>query len=119
MPATEEENKPSKTFLKPVEDPIKYVADLRERKKSFETSPTFKPGDVIVWKEGMSNKNIPEYDIPGIVINNFYPALQDHDTEVVSTYYNDILDIQVGFITKENEFIIFAHDSRRFKVYEP
>lgn len=114
MPETEEDKK----YLLEVTDSERYIKDLQERKKFFETHPIFKPGDIITWKEGMQNKTIPDKDVPGIVINNFFPALRDEERDVTSAYFNEQLDIQVGFISKNNEFVIFSHDSRRFKLYK-
>jgi len=105
-------------ILMEVKNPVEYIQDLKERSKSFENKTNFKPGDIVTWKQGLQNKTVPEYGTPGIVIANLNPAVRDEEKGVGSAYFNDILDIQVGFITVDNDFIIFAHDSRRFKVYE-
>ena len=119
MPTKEDqEEKPEEKILMEVDNPESYKLDLKQRAESFINKPLFKVGDIITWKAGMRNKTIPDIGIPGIVLNIFYPVLIDEDREVTSTYYNDILDIQVGFISKEDEFIVFAQDSRRFELYK-
>lgn len=117
IPTSDEEIK-EKPLLKPVNNPVAYADELKERKASFTINLTFKPGDLIIWKRGMKNKTIPDKDVPGIVINNFFPPLTDEDRDISSTYFNDVLDIQVGFISDDGEFIVFAHDSRRFQLYK-
>lgn len=104
--------------LKEVGEPKKYVSELIERQKNFSPNFTFKPGDIVVWKSGLKNRTVPEYEFPGVVINNFHPSLIDDDGSFLSSGYRERLDIEVGFITKYDEFIMFSYDSRRFKLYQ-
>jgi uncharacterized protein YkvS len=112
-----ETNEEIKRIFEKADDPSSFIDRLKKLKENFELSNKFKVGDIVIWKDGLKNRNIPEYDSPGIVMRLLEPAVVDDTREPSSPYYGEPLDISVGFISVDNEFIIFAQDSRRFRHY--
>lgn len=109
-----------KSLLKRVEesdeiiDINEYIDNLYRLKEVYETSNEFKAGDIIVWKEGMKNKKLPKYKQPCIVLSVLDNPIIDTNKDPGSTYFGEILDIKVGMIGPESEFLTFHYDSRRF-----
>lgn len=97
-------------FLK---EPLEYVEKLKKRKKALEEKNAFKVGDVIVWKDGLKNKRLPQYAQPAIVLEIFDTPIVDEDDATAT----EEIDIQIGFISPDDEFLAFNYDSRRFKNY--
>jgi hypothetical protein len=107
------EDKDEKTifFLK---DQGSYIEKLKARFTSFGEKKSFSVGNIIVWKDGLKNKNWPLYGQPAIVTRKRDTMIDEDDPES----YED-LDIQAGFVTEEGDFFIFNYDSSRFKMYTP
>ena len=84
------------------------LKDLFNRFKEIET---FEPGDELVWKEGMKNRRIPEYDESIIFIQN--KKVENTNKETGDAYFTENLDCELG-TTIDDEFVIYAFDSRRF-----
>ena len=65
-------------------------------------------GNIIIWKDGMKNKRLPEYAQPCIVMRINNPPVYDTDI-------HEFLNIVLGFIT-DGDFLTFSYDSKRFKI---
>jgi len=110
-----------KALIKSKENNLVDKDELITRLKKLFTRLTeeykFKPGDLVVWKEGLKNKKMPPYNLPAIVIEHLEePIIADID-ESGSPYFREPLDLIAGFIDGDS-FVIFHFDSRRFKKYE-
>ena len=77
---------------------------------------SFKPNQLVRWKEGLKNKALPQYNQPAIVWEIFPMARFDnpkaHGTG--SPYFNEPLDIVLG-VMDEDEFVLLHYDSRRLE----
>ena len=68
---------------------------IQELKKSYEayiSNESLSTGDIVSWKTGMRNRTLPNYRQPAI-------------------------DLRVGFLDDNNQFVIYFYDSRRFEKY--
>lgn len=95
-----------------IKEPTEYAEKLRKRKSLLEQKYNFNVGDIVVWKDGLKNKRVPEYGQPGIILAKHTPPLKDDDEAI---YYEE-LDITIGFISDEDEFLAYNYDSNRFMV---
>ncbi|WP_069471654.1 hypothetical protein [Candidatus Marithrix sp. Canyon 246] len=78
----------------------------------------FKVGDLVKWKQGLTNKILPEINQPAIVIKLLKEPLIDRlDEEAGSRYYREPLDIILGLFDDKDEFLMFYYDKRRFEPY--
>ena len=93
-------------------EPKEYADKLRKRSQSLEDIASFKKGDIIVWKDGMKNKRLPEYGQPAIVIKKLDPPIKEEDDPT----FMEELDITIGFMSEDDEFFVFNYDSKRFKI---
>jgi len=96
-------------FLK---EPAEYLEKLKKRSKDISESININVGDILIWKDGLKNKRYPSYGQPAIVLSKIEPPLIDDDVT-----YNERLNIQLGFITENDEFFAFNYDGNRFKFF--
>src|ERR1022692_655558 len=77
---------------------------------------SFKPNQLVRWKEGLKNKALPEYNQPAIVWEILPKARFDSPKAhgAGSPYFNEPLDIVLG-VMDEDEFVLLHYDSRRFE----
>lgn len=73
----------------------------------------FKVGDLVQWKPGLSNKCIGS---PAVVVS-LHPGRVDCTSDNRSQFFEEPLDLTLGVLARGEEFICFAHDSRRFESY--
>ncbi len=79
---------------------------------------TLRPGVLAIWKPGLKNKRFPAYGHPAIVVELLDPPLLDHEEEAGMTYYREPLDMQMGILHRDGDFLVYHFDSRRFQPYE-
>ena len=77
---------------------------------------SLKPNQLVRWKEGLKNKELPEYNQPAIVWEILSKPLFENPKAHVagSPYFHEPLDIVLG-VMDENEFVLLHYDSRRFE----
>ncbi|MGA2660010.1 MAG: hypothetical protein ABSH34_21115 [Verrucomicrobiota bacterium] len=78
---------------------------------------SFKPKQFVRWKEGLQNRSLPAYGEPAIVWQVLPQALIDEEKGTGSPYFHEPLDIVLGVLGENGEFILFHHDSRRFEPF--
>ncbi|MBK8536933.1 MAG: hypothetical protein IPL59_18675 [Candidatus Competibacteraceae bacterium] len=76
------------------------------------------PGQLAMWKPGLKNRRFPAYGQPAIVVERLDPPILDHEEEAGVTYYREPLDMLLGVLHKDGDFLIYHFDSRRFQIYE-
>jgi hypothetical protein len=83
----------------------------------FAERHSFQPGDIVDWKKGLKNKAC--YG-PFVVVEMLTEPLFDMEKEhgSGSTYWREPLDLVLGSVDGEGDFITFYYDSRRFELYE-
>lgn len=72
-------------------------------------------GDIVVWKTGLKNKKFPAYGQPVVVTRRLSDALVANTTESGTPYFNEPLNIAIGFIDPDGDFSEFHMDARRFE----
>jgi len=98
--------------LEYIKAPNEYVEKLENRRTSIKDRKHLKEGNIIIWKEGLKNKRLPNYDQPAIVLKRIDPPNINKDDS-----FSEELDIQIGFITDDDEFLVFNYDSSRFQLF--
>lgn len=74
----------------------------------------FKPGDIVRWKADMKNKKRPAYHEPAVVVEVLYDPVMDLK-DSGSAYFREKLDLVLGLVDDDGDFILFHFDSRRFE----
>ena len=78
----------------------------------------FTKGQIIKWKPGLKNRRFPEYGEPVIVTDVLsVPIFDPCENSAGSPYFQEPLNIVVG-MCREDEFIEFRLDGRRFEPFE-
>lgn len=89
-------------------------------KRSYEmyiSNESLSTGDVVSWKPGMRNRTLPNYRQPAIVIEKLQYPIFDESQNAGSQYFHEPLDLRVGFLDDNNQFVTYFYDSRRFENY--
>ena len=90
------------------------AAVLKERLTIFSETTCFQPGDLVQWKAGMKNKRLPAADQLAVVVETLPVPVTDEDKGSSGSYFLEPLDIKLGMIDDDGDFVIFHYDSRRF-----
>jgi hypothetical protein len=95
-----------------------HIEKLRAAKTSFDKVYHFKPDDLVVWKDGLKNKARPALGEPAIVLDILESPLYDPEKSTGTPYFNEPLDLVLGVLDSDGDFIVFHYDKRRFQPYE-
>jgi len=87
---------------------------LRERLTSLLSQECFQPGDLVQWKTGLKNKRLPKQDQLAVVVEMLSSPVTDEDKSSGGSYFMEPLDMKLGLIDEDGDFVIFHYDSRRF-----
>lgn len=85
--------------------------------ESMKKVNAFHPKQLVRWKQGLKNKSLPEYNEPAIVWEILSSPRFD-DTESASAgspYFHEPLDLVIGILDEDEDFVLFHVDSRRFE----
>ena len=95
-----------------------YLNDLKILHKSFLKKTNFKVGQIVKWKKGLKNKRFPLENQPVIVLEVLDEPVFDSETRSGSPYFFEPLDIVLGIIDSDGDFIRFYYDRMRFESYK-
>lgn len=89
--------------------------DLRLRFDEFSKVEDFKPGDLVMWKDGMKTKSNPLYGEPAIVTIALANPVYDEEQGAGSVYFREPLTLVLGIFEEDGTFTELHVDSRRFR----
>lgn len=92
--------------------------DLLASYKLFAIPPVFEIGQLVKWKKGFKNKKYPHETQPAVVVDILESPLRASNKESGSPYFNEPLDIALGFLDSDGDFLIYYYDKRRFESYK-
>lgn len=92
---------------------LSRIEKLKTCYQQFSTSVTFKPGDIVTWKPELRNKQRPDYGEPAIVLEVLDKPIFDRTDDSGSPYFREPLDICLGILMEDGDFVSFMFDSRR------
>lgn len=91
-----------------------YLDNLKGLRELYFSDGRIKEGDFVEWKPGLKNKKRPSYYQPGIVMEVLAEPVLDKREEASSAYFRERLDVIIGFIDDDGDFITYYFDSSRF-----
>lgn len=74
----------------------------------------FKPGQLVCWKAELKNRKYPAYGECGVVVSVLPVPVMDATANSGSPYFREPLDIVLGFVDGDGDFVTYHFDSRRF-----
>jgi len=92
----------------------RVVQRLRECFEALNTRVQFKRGDMVVWKPGLKNKKRPKLDEAAVVVDVLDPPVFDAKKGAGAQYFMEPLDLKLGVIDEDGDWIVYHFDSRRF-----
>lgn len=103
------------------EQPKNYGEDdVRQLQLSydiFSQNNNFQKGQFVKWKKGLKNRKFPEENQPAIVIELLDESIIQSERDSGTPYFREPLDIALGIIDRNGDFLIFHYDKRRFEPY--
>ncbi|MEN8217957.1 MAG: hypothetical protein ABFS56_16630 [Pseudomonadota bacterium] len=92
------------------------VQQLETAYKNFLQTHDFQTGQIVKWKKGLKNKNLPQENQPAIVLKVLdKPLYLEGDSG--SPYFREPLDIVLAIINDDGDFLTFYYEKRRFEPY--
>jgi len=94
----------------------KSFPDLKKQFEVFSAPPPrpFRPGDVVMWKEGCANRKRPKADEYGVVIEVLDEPLYGKEKSAGSPYFHEPLDLVIGLLDSDGDLVRYCYDKRRF-----
>lgn len=77
-----------------------------------------RPGLLAVWKRGLKNRRFPAYGEPTIVMEVLEQPVVDSEHGAGWPYFREPLDLLLGIVDKDGDFLVYHYDHRRFEPYE-
>ena len=77
-----------------------------------------RPGMLAAWKRGLKNRRFPAYGEPAIVMEVLEQPVIDLENGSGWPYFREPLDLLLGIVNKDGDFLIYHVDRRRFEPYE-
>lgn len=101
-------------LTEPVEDAAERLQTLYQRLTNGREQ-ALRPGMMAVWKPGLKNRRFPRYGEPAVVVEMLDPPILNHEDESGSTYYREPLNILLGILHRDGDFLVYHFDRRRFQ----
>jgi hypothetical protein len=89
--------------------------DLRRAYDSYKQKHEFEPGQLVKWKPGLRNKQLPQYGLPAIVLEVPAEAVINTAEPTDSPYFREPLNLVLGVIDVEGDLAVFHYDAQRFE----
>lgn len=107
----------------PLESPMESLARaLSERYEAMQLCHTFKVGDIVTWKPGLSNRRYPKNGAPAVVMEVLETSVLDRERDSGSPYFREPLDVVLGVFAEDegmpSMFLTWHFDSRRFQPWQ-
>lgn len=90
------------------------AAKARAMYERFHRRHNFQPGQLVCWKPELKNRKYPAYGECGVVVSILQEPVMDAGNDSGSPYFREPLDIVLGFVDGDGDFITYHFDSRRF-----
>jgi len=96
----------------------KSFSELKRQLNVFLEEPErpFRPGDIVVWKEGCSNRKRPKVDEPCVVIEVLPEPIYGKEKSAGTPYFHEPLDIILGMLDGDGDLVRYCFDKRRFRL---
>ena len=91
--------------------------ELKEMQRKLTEKHIFKPGQLVMWKDGLKHVRVPRYGEPIIVTQVLDKPVMSEGNVPGSPYWGEKYDIVAGTMLDGN-FVEFHYDSRRFRPFE-
>ena len=91
---------------------------LRELSDRLDEVHVFDKGQFLKWKPGLKNRKFPDYGEP-VIVNAVLPSaiFDPSENQASSPYFQEPLSIVIGTF-RDDDFLEFRVDGRRFEPFE-
>lgn len=106
----------------PEPEEVPIHVHLQRLQSAMMEKNTFAVGDLVTWKDGLSNRTTPATGKPAIVTEVLAEPIFDSNGNSSSCYFREPLDIKLGALVASPDgetFSEFHADSRRLRHFDP
>lgn len=90
---------------------------LLELEASLRIHHELEPGDLVCWKDGLRNKRRPADGEAAVVVARLADPVFDSEEGAGSAYFREPLDLIVGLLDEDGDFVHYHVDQRRMQPY--
>ena len=104
----------------PKGQPSEQAKEVISAYEVFLAQHEFSAGQLVRWKPGMKNRRRPATNQPAIVLEVLSEPVFDTsptDSSAGTPYFREPLDIVLGLVDVDGDFIVFHYDSRRLEPF--
>ncbi len=94
------------------------IEALRASAKLLSQREDFVVGQIVAWKPGLRNKKLPEDHDPAVVLQILETPVFDPAADSGGPYFREPLDLVLGILDEDGDFVACHFDSRRFTKHE-
>eukprot|EP00727_Mastigamoeba_balamuthi_P010657 m51a1_g6213 hypothetical protein (271) ;mRNA; r:179583-180577 len=95
---------------------LSSIERLKPVYESYRRKEDLKPGDIVRWKAGLSNRRFPVTDSLAIVTNTYPVPIYDRKKkDAGSPYFGEPLDTVLGLFDSEGDFVEYHYDGHRLE----
>lgn len=91
---------------------------LKRHLEIYQKKHQFTVGQIVRWKPGMKNRKFPDLLEPAIVIQVLEKPITDSSLETGSPYFGEQLDLVLGMISDDGDFLTYYHAGARFEPFD-
>jgi hypothetical protein len=103
---------------KPIDHP-KLATDLHERFNALIAKNVFSAGKLVQWKPNLKNRRRPAYGEPAVVVSVLPEPVAGEKDDPSTPFFREPLDLVLGLLDEDGDFLCYHFDSRRFEPYQP
>lgn len=96
----------------------RFKENLTQIATMMDVKHNFSVGQLIKWKAGLKNTKFPQYGEPVIVRKVLDIPIKCSTVDTGSPYFCDQLNIIIGTIASDGDFLEFHADGRRYEPFE-
>ncbi len=94
-----------------------YIIKLRGFYEAMLTMNNFSKGQLVKWKLGLKNRNLPLESQPAIVWEVLDKPIIQENVSSGTPYFREPLDMALALLDKYGDLVVFHYDSKRFEPF--
>lgn len=102
------------------EKEAKAIRAISDKFKRYGADSKLTVGSIVKWKAGMRNRRFPTNDGVAIVTRIYdKPVYDAKNDDSGSPAFHEPLDLVLGIVDEDNDFVEFHYDGKRFELASP
>lgn len=91
------------------------VDSLKSALKRYQQAARFKPGQIVTWKAGLRNRNVPTQGVAAVVLEVIDPPIRVGKVNSGAPTFHEPLSLRVGVLDDDEDLAAYYVDGNRFE----